>query len=240
MEVIDIFCFSSCKVPADWHTRYNSGSDKLYIFSEPVTMYINKEPTVLEPDTLHYLPASSNAVPIIEKNSGITHIYADFSLSPPIIAPYIFSVSEKQMTQVQKSVLALFKELATIGKETTASRGDLKLFTELVLFLVKTATNRQNFEVVKDEVVLFAIKYMHSDPLGTVTVKNTASALGTTPKTLINRFTKALGITPYAYYKQLRTRIADQMLQRGATFEAAAEYVGYSEAAALIHAMKKQ
>ena len=88
--------------------------------------------------------------------------------------------------------------------------------------------------------VLFAIKYMHSEPLGTVTVKNTASALGTTPKTLINRFTKVLGITPYAYYKQLRTRIADQMLQRGATFEAAAEYVGYSEAAALIHAMKKQ
>ena len=76
---------------------------------------------------------------------------------------------------------------------------------------------------------------MHSEPLGTVTVKNKASALGTTPKTLINRFTKALGIT-----QQLLTRIADQLLQRGATFEAAAEYVGYSEAAALIHAMKKQ
>lgn len=240
MEVIDIFCFSSCKIPADWNTRYNGGSDKLYIFSEPVAMCINKEPVVLKPDTLHYLPASSNAVPIIGKNSGVTHIYADFSLSPPIIAPHKFSVSEKQMTPIQKAALALFKELATVGKENTAKHGDLKLFTELILFLVKTATNRQDFEVVNDNMVLFAIKYMHSKPLGTATVKDMAAAIGTTPKTLINRFTKAIGITPYAYYKQLRTRIAGQILQRGSTIEIAAEYVGYSEASALIHAMKKR
>ena len=58
--------------------------------------------------------------------------------------------------------------------------------------------------------------------------------------TLINHFVSHLGITPYSYYKNLRINYAKKLINHGSTFEEAAESTGYSEAAALIRAMKQK
>ncbi len=91
-----------------------------------------------------------------------------------------------------------------------------------------------------DKIVTQAINYMHSEPIGKVSVKLLVDKLGITKKTLINHFVSHLGITPYSYYKNLRINYAKKLINHGSTFEEAAESTGYSEAAALIRAMKQK
>ena len=53
----------------------------------------------------------------------------------------------------------------------------------------------------------------------------------------IRKFKNALGVTPYAYLKQLRIRTANALRNEGMTLEQAAEKCGYSDASTLLHAI---
>ena len=53
----------------------------------------------------------------------------------------------------------------------------------------------------------------------------------------IRRFKNTLGVTPYTYLKQLKIRTATALRNEGMTLEEVAEKCGYSESAALLHAI---
>ena len=54
------------------------------------------------------------------------------------------------------------------------------------------------------------------------------------------KFKHYLGVTPYAYIRTTRVRTALMMRTEGATLEEAAEKCGYSDAAALLHAIANE
>jgi transcriptional regulator GlxA family with amidase domain len=73
-----------------------------------------------------------------------------------------------------------------------------------------------------------------SDP---ITVEMLADKCNMNRDTFIRKFTKIMGITPYAYLKNLRLRTAKILKRNGLPLSEIASLTGYSDSTSLLHAL---
>lgn len=242
MKIIDINCFGYAPVPAQWHKSFYKGVNRLYIFDDAGACFTeNGVERAFKPRTLYFLPALSHVIPNSKQSIGKRHTYIDFELSPPVMTPHALTVDIREAPQPLKAAVVLFQSLARYTPMVAGcfeNESVSELVAATTLYIIQAIIQTSNADTVQDQSVLKAIQTMHNAPIGSVTVENLAKQLYLTPDSLIRRFKKVMGLTPYQYYKQLRTRTARYMLENGKTLEFAAGAVGYSDSAALLHAMQ--
>ncbi|MGF1549126.1 MAG: helix-turn-helix domain-containing protein [Sphingomonadaceae bacterium] len=81
--------------------------------------------------------------------------------------------------------------------------------------------------------------HIHAHELGDISLAGLAAVAGVSQFHLARCFKLAFGETPIAYHRRLRLARAREELDRGAGLARAAEAVGYSDATALSHALRR-
>ena len=108
------------------------------------------------------------------------------------------------------------------------------------VFELLDAAEQAGAMVLADKPVNCALEIMNRRMGERLTVSDIAAECYMSTDGFIRKFTRAVGMTPYAYFKNLRLRAAAALRESGATAAEAAEKCGYSDAAALLHAMKRR
>ena len=98
---------------------------------------------------------------------------------------------------------------------------------------------KSNALMVKDEAIITALQIMHNELRNKVTIADIAKRCYLSPVALTQKFIKYLGEPPYSYFKKLKIRTALQLCDCGMKLDAVAAECGYSDASALLHAIKK-
>lgn len=106
-----------------------------------------------------------------------------------------------------------------------------------VLFLIDEI---YNINVIEDEFVNRVVEYIHGNFNASISVSEIARIFHMEQNSFIRRFKKYANVTPYQYLKKVRVNMALAMMKCDKyDLHEIAEKVGYSDASALSHAIKK-
>ena len=117
---------------------------------------------------------------------------------------------------------------------------DLRFIKSCVIYIVSKIIEAAGAKTLDDQILISALSEMHQDIANDISIREIAEKSFMSYYGFIRRFKNALGMTPYTYLKQLRIRTATALRDEGATLEEAAEKCGYSDAAALLHAISNE
>ena len=111
----------------------------------------------------------------------------------------------------------------------------------LTFFESKGHLRHKSFPLVpiNDKSILKALDIIHENFNTPLTVENIAKQCFMNKDYLIRKFSKLVGLTPYAYIKRLRILNARRLRSQGLTLSEIAVKTGYSDAASVSHALKK-
>ena len=101
-------------------------------------------------------------------------------------------------------------------------------------------SEENGFLPVNDEIVIDALEYMLGNIHEHIKIRDIAKRYYISEDVFIRRFSKVMSITPYAWLKNIRLKTARSLLDNRSSLTAAAAAVGYSDASALLHALKRQ
>lgn len=229
--------------PLKWELKTNVGNNRLYYIHSGVGGYVhNKKHVEFAPNTLYYIPYTADFTPWSHEEEPILHTYADFELIPPILSEEILTF--KLHGKVAKSALGAFEAISLactqkelLIREMSESDPNRQLLCSSILYLTELIAKENNVVPIHDEVVLEVLSTLHARLREPITVSEIARTCHRDEDALIRRFTKVMGITPYAYLKDLRLRQAMILRSEGHSWQKIAEEVGYRDAAALLHAL---
>ena len=247
MEIIGrIVCYGSENAPADsWYCKKHVGINRLYYIHSGTGGYTHLGKTYrFLPDTLYYIPYTADFTPFCEAEDPIMHTYIDFELIPPIITDKVISLSAKQSDKLWSAV-SIFVQGGTMTGHNNRDLSPLyaePLFWELckasIIYLVNQITVSNEIQKITDEVVIKAIETMHTRMNEKLSVEDIARECYMIPDSFIRRFSRAVGITPHAYLKELRLRTARYLKDSGMSLSQIASETGYSDSSSLSHALK--
>lgn len=227
-----------CEVPRPWVTTVSEGVNRLYYIHGGEGGYIRGGKRIpFVPGYIYILPAFLNTETYTDPDNRLVHTYVNFELVPPIISSDVLALDPKS-DAVTDSVFKTLELLASMATKSVLSKEDKVLLIDTVTYLISKAVSVSSSALLDDEVVNKALKIMISRMKDGLTVADIAAECFMSTDGFIRRFTRTVGMTPYAYYKKLKLRAAAAMRDEGATLEEAAERCGYSDASALLHAMK--
>lgn len=229
--------------PQTWELKTNVGNNRLYYIHSGVGGYVHKKKHVeFAPNTLYYIPYTADFTPWSHEEEPILHTYADFELIPPILSDEILTL--KLDGRAAKSALAAFEAISLactrkelLIREMTESDPARQLLCASILYLTDLIVKNNDVTPIRDEVVLEVLSLLHERMSEPITVGEIARLCHRDEDALIRRFTRVMGITPYAYLKDLRVRQALSLREEGYSWQKIAEAVGYRDAASLLHAV---
>lgn len=242
-----IIFYGKTYVPSGWFFKQRPGINRLYYIHGGSGGYtVDGEKYPFRKDTFYFLPHSADFGLFSDDNDPILHTYIDFELLPPYATNKILSMKTED-----DKFLNTAKDAFLLGAEYIISHGrrlkSLKDAGELydlslggIKYLCEQINIKNGIEPIKDKMVLFSLEYMTKHLSEKITVEDIAGLLYVTPNCLTRKFNKQIGITPYAYLKNLRIAVAESMISNGKTLKEAAALTGYSDSVALHHAMKKR
>lgn len=243
----EIRYYGRCAVPENWPDNVIMGINRLYYIHGGSGGYIeNGRDHIFQKNMLYYFPYTSNFKVTSSHTDPIVHSYMDFELVPPILCSKICKINPNENRSVKAAT-----DIFLSGAETIAVNGltvgDFKNENELyslcnagAVYLAITAAKSASAIVVNDKIVIAVMEEMISKINKKLTVESLAAEQYITPDALIRRFKRTVGVTPYAYLKQLRLRTARYMLEEGNTLSETAAACGYSDSSALLHALKQK
>ncbi len=245
MNDCKIYCAGSVKAPYDWVTSAPNGIDRIiFINGGEGGYYLDDLKIPFKKGCLYFLPSYIVTYSSYHTDqSRLDHAYVNFELIPPLLSKQVFCLDENSNPEI-KSVVDTFKTFCmqcTIKTEyenlTEASQQILK---SIVLFLMETIIEKNNWQTIKDEVIINALKLMHEGLDKRQTIADIAKAFYFTPEGFIRKFKKEVGETPYSYLKKLKVRTAQNMRLLGASLDQVAEKCGYADSSSLLHAIGKK
>ena len=243
-----IYWAGSEKAPYNWKTSVGMGTNRLIYITGGEGGYIKDDIKIpFKKDCLYLIPGSAHFVPTYTSyesdESRLDHMYVNFEIIPPIITKDVLCL-ESFDDEETKIVLEAFKTFTTQCALKTGftnlSESSLKFLKSTVMFLVDKILKKFNCEIVKDKIILNALKLMHKNLGQKQLISEIAEKCYLSTNGFIRKFNKEVGETPYAYLKKLKIRTAQNMRMSGATLEEIAEKCGYSDPSALLHAIGKK
>ena len=108
------------------------------------------------------------------------------------------------------------------------------------VYVVSKMIEQNQTKILDDKILLSALSEMHKGISTDISIRDIAEKSFMSYYGFIRRFKNVLGTTPYTYLKQLRIRTAEALRAEGATLEETAEKCGYSDSAALLHAIANE
>jgi len=232
-------------VPKNWGKHFCSGKKNrlYYIHSGTGGYYLNGNKQYFTHNKIYLITGNANVVTFSSPDNPILHTYCDFELLDVFFSPQVCSFVPT--TNMEKHALDIFIEGGKIATENrvsdelfTLDKSDANFYTAAVSYLIDIAKNYIKTTLCEDEEILKAIDYMYNNIATKITIDDLAKLCFMSPTGFIKKFKKTTNLTPYAYLKNLRLNMAYYLKEFGLTLEEISEKVGYSDAVALLHAMK--
>lgn len=242
-NIIKINTCGTSTVPHNWCEIAHSGINRLYYIHGGNGGYIiNGKKYPFAKNMLYFFPYTVDSHFYLDQNNRIVHTYMDFELSPPIISETVTEFNP-HTSVITENALNIFveagKEYKKNGFSNHMESNLTSLCSSAVSYLVSVMVkDNPHIRSSKDDVINFIIEYMIKNINNNFSVNNVAGQVFLAPDTLIRRFKKSMGITPYAYFKNLRIRTAKSMIANGQCLSDVASAVGYSDTTSLLHALK--
>ncbi len=244
-DIERVYKYGKTAVGKSWDFKTPKNLNRLYYIHEGDGTYIhNGKEYGFIPGMLYFLPYTVKIRPKGDPKNPLLHSYADFELIPPITAnePIIFDPAKDSMTETACTVFLKGAELAACGRLNCSDMSDeLTGFCfSAVKFLALHISEANGFLPVNDEIVIDALEYMLGNIHEHIKIRDIAKRYYISEDVFIRRFSKVMSITPYAWLKNIRLKTARSLLDNRSSLTAAAAAVGYSDASALLHALKRQ
>lgn len=238
-----MFCRMRCvgrrEVPQPWLTVPAEGVNRLYYIHSGTGGVLREGRKIpFEPGKLYLLPAFSRLETYTDPAHRLVHTFVNFELIPPILSTEVPEL-DPRTDDVTYAAFLLFDRLAGRREEEPLTEEETQLLESTVGYLALKAAEQADAMVLADETVIRALEIMHHRMGEKRTIADIAAECYMSPDGFIRKFTRAVGVTPYAYFRNLRLRAAAALRESGATAAEAAEKCGYSDASALLHAMKR-
>jgi AraC-like DNA-binding protein len=238
--LLNFICAGYCEVPRPWLTTAKEGVNRLYYIHSGKGGYtVGGQRHEFREGMLYLLPSFPGAVTWTDEDCRIVHSYANFELVPPIISREVLTLDPKE-NPLTESVTNTFLLLSHDAKQRrlTMSDEEKQLLISSIEYLIRRAVKVCNCAMLDDETVNRALTVMNRRMSEGITIEEIAKECFMSTDGFIRKFTRVLGVTPYAYYKNLKLRTAKALRASGETLERAADICGYSDSSALLHAMK--
>ena len=245
------YCFIHCvgnqRVPDEgkWKNTIGGGINRLYYITSGEGGYdFRGKRYTFKKNVLYLIPAHSN-IPTWSsyksEESRLHHIYVNFELIPPILTKEVIELDPDEHPVVNLS----FKSLCNFINEfqyklNTIGEDELRYMKSSLVYIVSKMIEQNQTKILDDKILLSALSEMHKGISTDISIRDIAEKSFMSYYGFIRRFKNVLGTTPYTYLKQLRIRTAEALRAEGATLEETAEKCGYSDSAALLHAIANE
>jgi len=236
-QIGKINCIGRSEVRHEWTYDKIRGINRLYYIHSGNGYYITNDKKIkFHSGYLYFFPYNAEYSFENDLNNPIDHTFADFELIPPVIYNGILSMSPKEdkLTELACNVFNTFAE----ASDGTDINDFNNMLYSSVSYLTWVITDKNGIKPVDDGLVISVLEEMIDSMAENLRIEDMAAKRYISADGLIRRFSKVMGITPYAYLKNLRKRTALYMLNNGKSLLEAAVVTGYSDTSSLLHAIQ--
>lgn len=226
ITVTAIYGCGECVAPPDWYTSGIPRPYRLYYIIDGEAHYsFGGERHRLLPDHFYLFPSSAPFNVEQNPNDRLNHLYYDFMMSPAVVsaAPMCCSPEDHTLlphllSLMRGSVLEYRYEGHTELFDTVKSALEafLSLFFEIV-----SPDNAVSADIVK------ALEYIERNYAEDISVKKLSELLYLDEDYFIKKFKANVGITPYAYIKNLRMSVTKELRHSGVSLKDASSAAGF-------------
>lgn len=245
-EEIRIICAGRCAVGEEWKNKAWGGMNRLYYIEGGAGGYIkNGERIPFETGKLYLIPYYANIITYTETDQKVDHSYVSFVPSHPILTADVL-VADPSGDQYLNAATEAFRSFCRLqylyrtAPKTYGHEEELRFIRSITAYITNKLLAAHNDRIIEDDTVISALNMMTERLDTRLTVADVAARLGMTTNGFIKKFTRSVGETPYSYMKSLKIKTALMLRDEGMTLDQAAEACGYSEASALLHAIRSQ
>ena len=248
---MNTYCFIHCMgnqpVPeaGKWKNNIGGAINRLYYITKGEGGYfLDGKQYTFKKNHLYIIPAYAN-IPTWSsyenEESRLHHIFVNFELIPPIITKEVIELDPHKDPILSSTFNTLCQLIESFQYKLNSIKDDeLRYLKASVIYIVNKMITEAGVKRLDDKIVISALEKIHKGISGDVSIKELAEQSFMSYYGFIRRFKNALKMTPYTYLKQLRIRTASALRDEGTTLEETAEKCGYSDAAALLHAISNE
>ncbi len=242
------YCFIQCvgksKVPDknEWKTSPSKGINRLiYVNGGEGGYYLRGEKHTFKKGLLYLLPAYEN-IPTWSSyesmDKRLDHTFVNFEMIPPIITKNVIEF-DPHKDPMRYAAFSMFDKIAesTECRMYNLKNDELYYLKATVIYIINKMVAECGIKMLDDQILISALETMHKGLSESISIREMAEKSFMSYDGFIRRFKSALGVTPYTYLKQLKIRTATALRNEGMTLEDVAIKCGYSESAALLHAI---
>ena len=237
VEVTALYSCGMCIAPADWNPTgiprpyrlyYILGGDAYYCYSG--------ERTRLLEGHFYLFPSSLPFNVKQDKENRLDHLYFDFMMTPATVSakPLCCSLDAHPMMPEMLSLLKSGVKRYRYEKENELFPTVVSLLEAFLSLFLECVPNEES--IGSD--ILSAVEYIERNYAEDISVKKIADMVFLDEDYFIRKFKKALGITPYAYIRNLRLAVAKELRYSGVSQKDAAASVGFKYASSYCRAIK--
>ena len=239
IKVTSIYGCGECIAPPDWYTKGLPRPYRLYYVIGGRAHYsLGGAITELLPNHFYLFPSSLPFTVEQDSDDRLNHLYYDFMMTPAAVSaeplcssPDDHPIFPPLLALMRSSVKEYRYEGHAELFDTVTST--LEAFLSLFLEIAKPKK-----EIGAD--IATALEYIEKNYAEDIRVKDIAELLYLDEDYFIKKFKTALGITPYAYIKNLRMAVTKELCKNGKTLKSASAAAGYKYPSSYCRAVSKR
>lgn len=220
--------------------EHSAGTNRLYYVNDgEMLLKSGRTEITMKKGHLYLLPHSNiNTI----TTEYVDHTFLHFYTLPQISNDNIIDIDISKYPVLMSAFDALNMYVTQNPRRNIKSSNNPKILfvSSLVANVLYLMSEIDEIDVIDDEFVNEVIGFMHENYNSEITVSDLAAKFHMEQNSFIRRFKKFANVTPYQYLKKVRVNMA-LALMKGDKYDLReiARKVGYSDASALSHAIKK-
>ena len=231
--------FGRCVCTNRIFPEHSAGTNRLYYVNDgEMLLKSGKSEIVMKKGHLYLLPHSNiNTI----TTQYVDHSFLHFYTMPQISNNNIIDIDISNHPVLNSVFEALNMYINKNPRKSISSNSDkLHFVGSLVANVLFLMSEIKEITVIDDALVNEVIEYIHLNYNLDITITDLAAKFHMEQNSFIRRFKKLANVTPYQYLKKVRVNMA-LALMKGDKYDLQeiAQKVGYSDASALSHAIKK-
>lgn len=234
-----LYAFGECVAPKNWDTSASPRPYRLYYVLGGQAYYTSAGERIrLSPGRFYLFPSSMPFNVVQDVEDRLSHLYYDFMMSPSVVSAEPLSCAPEDnplfpplLEIMRKSVNGYRYE----GKKELYGTVVSALETFLSLFLEIASPKK-----IPDADIVAALEYIEKNYARDISVKELAALTFLDENYFIKKFKKNMGITPYAYIRNLRMAVVRELRHGGETLSRAAAQAGFKYASSYCRAKRKR
>lgn len=239
ITITALYSAGECVAPENWNTTARPRPYRLYFVLDGAANYtVGGEKTELLPGHFYLFPSSMPFNASQDKTNRLNHLYYDFMMTPSVVSaePLVCSANAHSLfaplLEVMRSSVKEYRyggHTELYGTVVSALEAFLSLFLEIAM-----PKRTMDADIVR------ALEYIEQNYAEEISVGTLANLVFLDEDYFIKKFKKNLGITPYAYIKNLRMAVVRELRHSGETLSQASASAGFKYASSYCRAKRKK